>query len=164
MRNPDPQAFWTNLGTRLCGHEAPALPAGAPWAAAWAAPPVRPPAGMALTDGSGLRPRKIWGATSSVLAPMGFSRALRLEPWPDIELFLPFYRGDVAVMPQGFSDRIPTRERAFALAGKSAAAWACGCRMVVCLAGCDPAVLEIFREGGVACATAGRLAELLGSC
>lgn len=161
MRNPDPRAFWTNLGMRMCGYEAPALPAGPPWSAAWDDPPVPPPAGPALTGGSGLRPRKIWSATNSVLAPMGFSRALRLEPWPGIELFIPFHRGRLAVMPQGFSDRVPPRERAFALAGKSAAAWRCGYGLVVCLACCDPLVVEILREGGVACATPDRLAGLL---
>jgi hypothetical protein len=161
VRNPDPLTFWTNLGMRICGHDAPALPSGHPWDAAWGDPPGLPPEEGCIISGEGSRPRKIWHATRSVLHPLGFSRALRLEPWPGIELFIPFHRGAVAVLPQGFSGRIPRPERAFALAGKSAAARKCGVRLLVSIAAPDPVVLGILAEGRVSCTTADRLGELL---
>lgn len=162
MRNPEPLAFWTNLGARLLGMEAPEEPRTPPWSEAWADPPVLPPPGPALVLASDpIRPRKVWAATRDALAPFGFSRALRLHPWPGIELFLPFHRGPTAVLPQGFSGRIPAVERALSVAGRGAAAWKCGYRLVVVVGSADETVCGILGRAGLACATPDRLQELL---
>lgn len=159
MRNPDPLEFWTNLGARLLGRDAPELPAGPPWNAAWASPPSLMPSAAPVLEGEGVRPRKIAQATREALAPLGFARALRLHPWPGVELFLPFYRNFTAVLPQGFSDRIPAEERALAVAGKSAAAGMCGYVLVVSAARVEATAFGIFRAAGVACATPDLLRE-----
>lgn len=160
MRNPDPLEFWTNLGARLLGRDAPELPAGPPWDAAWASPPSLPSSAAPVLAGAGIRPRKIAQATREALSPLGFARALRLFPWPGVELFLPFYRDCVAVLPQGFSERIPASERALAVVGKSAAAGICGYVLVVSAARVDATVSGIFSAAGVAWATP----DLLGEC
>lgn len=100
----------------------------------------------------GKRLRRIYGATWDVLRPMGFSRPCRLEPWPGVQLFLPFARAGVGVTPQGFSSRVPRMARALALAGKSAAASVLGVRLVVVCARLEPVPWEpIVAAGGTVC-------------
>lgn len=162
MRNPEPFAFWTNLGARLLGMGSPEEPDTPPWSEAWSDPPVLPPAdGAVMLAGNILRPRKVWMATREALAPLGFSRALRLRPWPGVELFLPFHRGRIAVLPQGFSGRIPAVERALSVAGRGAAAWKCGYRLLVTVGAHDETVAGILCRAGLSCATPDRLQELL---
>lgn len=162
MRNPEPLAFWTNLGARLLGMDAPEEPDTPPWSEAWADPPVLPPSdGAGMLAGNTLRPRKVWMATWEALSPLGFSRALRLHPWPGIELFLPFHRGRTALLPQGFPDRVPAVERALSVAGRGAAAWKCGYRMIVVVAACDEPVSGILGRAGLSCTTPDQLQELL---
>ncbi len=160
MRNPDGLAFWSALGRACCGVDAPLRPTGAPWEAALASPPPLP-GEFTILAGEPVRPRKVWAAAWKVLEPLGFSRALRLEPLPGILLYLPFHREGVAVLPQGFPDRIPPVERAWALVGRSAAALASGFTLVVVPAHLDDRVRPILENGRVTCATPDRLAELL---
>lgn len=142
--------------------DAPEEPCTPPWSEAWADPPVLPPGeGISVLSGNPMRPRKVWIAAWDSLAPLGFSRALRLHPWPGIELFLPFHRGMTAVLPQGFSGRIPAVERALSVAGRGAAAWKCGYRLVVVVGACDGIVTGILGGAGLSCATPDRLQELL---
>lgn len=115
-----------------------------------------PGAGLA-----GNRRRRIYGATWEVLRPLGFSRPCRLEPWPGVQLFIPFARAGVGVTPQGFSGRVPHGLRGLALAGKSVAASVLGMRLVVVSAGFEQEPWELIVAGGGTVCTPDTLPQAL---
>ncbi len=156
MKNPHTRWFYSSLGCALTGAQPPPPPAGVPDAmqAVLAVPPPVPSPGR-IYPGVGLegnRCRRVYGSTWEVLRPRGFKRPARFEPWPGVQLFLPFLKGNVGVTPQGFSGRVPRDLRALALAGKGLAACVLGLRLVVVSARVDPdAWAVIARGGGVVC-------------
>lgn len=161
MRREEALEFWTCLGAVLTGDRDPLSAWGSSSLPMPDPPPGRSPRAEALLGAqcTGARARHIYQRTWEILAPLGWSRALRLEPWPDRELFLPFHRRRSAVIPQGFSRRVPQVERALALVGKCAAARLCGVEMVVVLAMWTGEVVEILSAGGTKCCSLDRLAE-----
>lgn len=161
MRRGEALAFWTGLGAAVMGLRDPRAEGSPQLRAMPDPPPGRGPRAEALLgmQCTGARARHIYQRSWEILAPLGWSKALHLEPWPDTELFLPFHRKVSAVIPQGFSRRVPPVERALALVGKSAAARRCGVEMTVVLAMWTEEVVEILSEGGTRCCSLDRLAE-----
>lgn len=152
MRNRWYLFFWTELGRRTVGDPG-ALPAHLPEAMATvlSSPAPVPPAGRTVL-GEPLQPRQgrfIYGHVWEELRGMGFSRPLRLEPWPGISLLIPFYRDRVAVMPQSFSHRVPPGKRALSLVGRSVAAERAGITLWVSAARWNDDLLAVLRRGGV---------------
>lgn len=152
MKNPHTRWFYTALGCRLTGAKPPPPPPGIPPcmhdALALPLPAITPGCQYPGAELVGNRRRSIYGATWDVLRPMGFSRPCRLEPWPGVQLFLPFVRALVCVIPQGFSTRVPHELRALALAGKGLAAAFLGVRLVVVCARVEPLPWELITAGG----------------
>lgn len=152
MRNPWYLFFWTELGRRITGGAEP-LPDGLPFEMATvlrSKPPSR--GGGRILIGSRMSSRSaryIYAHTWNGLRELGFSRPLRLRPWPGITLLVPFYRGSSGVLPQSFSERVPRRERALSLVGRSAAARRSGTLLWAVLADWDDEVLRILENGGV---------------
>ena len=112
---------------------------------------------------SKLSPRKarnIYGYTWSVLREHGFSRSLRLTPWPGITMLVPFYRDDIVISPQSFSSRVPPEKRAMSLVGRSAAALKMGCSLWVVPAVWNDDILSIFSTGGVKACSLDNLDDL----
>lgn len=156
MKNPHTRWFYTALGCRLTGAQTPPPPPGVPPcmhdALILPLPAITPGHRHPGAELVGNRRRRIYGATWDVLRPLGFSRPCRLEPWPGVQLFLPFSRGGVGVTPQGFSTRVPHDLRGLALAGKGVAAAVLGVKLVVVCAGVEPIPWElIVRGGGTVC-------------
>ncbi len=124
------------------------------------------PAGACLQLGRMMQRREarhIYQRTWKTLRPLGFSRPLRLEPWPGVTLLLPFVRGRLAVIPQSFSPRVPERERALSLVGRSAASGICGYRMLTVLGTWDREVLELLEAGGCRACSLDMLEEAAGT-
>jgi hypothetical protein len=101
----------------------------------------------------------MYDRTWEVLRPLGFRRAVRIEPWPGIELFLPFVRDGLAVIPQGFTPRTPRVPRSLALAGKATACRQAGLSLLVAAADWDEEVTGILTAGGVSVCSTDRLEE-----
>ncbi len=117
-----------------------------------------------ILTGERLSPREsrwIYRLTWNELRNKGFSRPLRITPWPGVTMLLPFYRGYLAVTPQSFSERIPSRSRALAMVGRTRAALESGYRLVVVMAGWTDEVLDIMERGAVTACSPDRLNELL---
>lgn len=152
LRNRWYRLFWTELGRGLTGGKC-SVPEGLPchMADVLRSPLAEPSEGKVLVDRmiSQREGRFIYGRTWDILREMGFSRPLRLAPWPGTTLLLPFHRGSTAVLPQSFSDRVPEEDRALSLVGRSAAASVAGYRLVVVMARWTPEVLAILDRGGV---------------
>jgi hypothetical protein len=158
LRRSQGLEFWTGLGSWLAGCPALDLEVILPDPV-----PVLPPHAPAVlgSPDPGPRARHLESRTWSILSSRGFSRTLHLEPWPGIELFMPFRRDGLAVTPQGFTVRIPARKRALALVGRSAACWLCGWRLVAVVSKWDEEVLDILERGGVYVVSLDRLEEWL---
>ncbi len=105
--------------------------------------------------------RFIYSSTWSILRGKRFSRPLRLEPWPGVDLLIPFYRGKVCVLPQSFSRRIPFRQRSLSVVGRSHTASAESFRMIAVIARWNDEVIDIFERGGVTFCSLDRLEEML---
>lgn len=105
--------------------------------------------------------RYIYSYTWKILRNLEFSRRLRIYPWDDIELYLPYFRHRTAVIPQSFSSRIPHTKRAYAIVGKSFAALSSGWTLWTVIGNPDAEILDIFERGGVKCCSLDRLAEVL---
>lgn len=165
MKNPHTRWFYTALGCRLTGAPTPPPPSGVPRcmhdALALPLPPITPGGSYPGAELLGNRRRRIYGATWDVLRPLGFSRPCRLEPWPGVQLFLPFVRAGVGVMPQGFSTRIPHELRGLALAGKGVAASVLGVRLIVVCARVEPLPWDLITAGGGTACTPDTLPQAL---
>jgi hypothetical protein len=159
VRDREVLEFWTALGRRACG-----LPAAGEFTEAHRllldSPPAPPPDAVQLVGAQTLRPRKVWQAAWQALRPRGWSRALHLDLEGGTTLFLPMYRGFTAVLPQGFAERTPPVERAWALVGRGAAAWSCGFRLWICAASVPEPALGILSAGRVSLCTVDRLGEV----
>ncbi len=105
--------------------------------------------------------RHIYSHTWEILRDFKFSRALRIYPWDDIELYFPFFKDKVAVIPQSFSSRIPHIERAYSVVGKSSAARAAGWTLWVVMGNWDEEAVDILRRGGVRCCSLDGLKQVL---
>ncbi len=106
--------------------------------------------------------RSIYGYTWSVLREHGFSRSLRLMPWPGITMLIPFYRDGIGISPQSFSRRIPPEKRAMSLVGRSAAALKAGYSLWILPADWNDDILSIFSAGGVKACSLDNLADVCG--
>ncbi len=164
MRNRWYRYFWTELGRRITGAETE-LPSYLPDEMADVLHAELPDKGeFSFRLGSRLSPRKarnIYGYTWNVLRERGFSRSLKLKPWPGVSILIPFYRNSIGVIPQSFSRRIPPEKRALSLVGRSAAALSLGVDLWIVPANWSDDVLAIFSSGGVkACS----LDNLTGIC
>ncbi|MCD4774852.1 MAG: hypothetical protein K8S15_02240 [Candidatus Aegiribacteria sp.] len=152
MRNRWYRYFWTELGRRITGTETE-FPLYLPDEMADVLHAEVPEhAEFSFLLGSKMFPRKarnIYGYTWEILRGRGFSRSLRLMPWPGVYMLVPFYRNDIGVIPQSFSRRIPPEKRALSLVGKSAAARSLGIDLWIVPANWNDDVLAIFRSGGV---------------
>ncbi len=152
MKNRWYRYFWTELGRRVTGTETP-LPAYLPsemTEVLRSFVPFRSEPSFRL--GSKLpakQPRSIYGYTWKILRDYGFSRSLRLTPWRGISLLVPFFKNDIGIIPQSFSERIPPEKRALSIVGRSAAALGTGVTLWVVPAGWNDRILAIFKSGGV---------------
>ena len=164
MRNRWYRYFWTELGRRVLEESTPE-PRGLPESMARVLSDFQGSAqGSVLRMGEKLDSRKtvhIYKMGWKVLREEGFSRPLRLEPWPGVGLLIPFWRasGETAtgVIPQSFSSRVPLRERALAMVGKTAAAGKEGVELWILAGSWNREVLEVFRSGGVRACSLDRL-------
>lgn len=124
--------------------------------------PVKIPEGSSVFRGldlEGKRGRHIYTQAWKILRNLGFSRPFRCEVFPDIELFLPFVKDSVAVLPQGFQKRIPLRLRALALVGKNAALRSMGIHLIIVAAIYDEATWDILQQGGCSICTTDKLLD-----
>jgi hypothetical protein len=159
-------AFWTDLGSAVTGLPSPVdrdnrARYSETMIRILAGPHEAPPAGLAMLGAcvAAKRARHMYDRTWEVLRPMGFGRAVTIEPWPGVELFLPFVRDGLAVVPQGFTPRIPRVPRSLALAGKALACRASGLSLLVVAADWDDEVTRILTSGGVSLCSVDRLEE-----
>lgn len=163
MRNRWYRYFWTELGRRITGTETE-FPLYLPDEMADVLHAEVPEhAEFSFLLGSKMSPRKarnIYGYTWEILRGGGFSRSLRLMPWPGVYMLVPFYRNDIGVIPQSFSRRIPPEKRALSLVGKSAAARSLGIDLWIVPANWNHDVLAIFRSGGVKACSLDNLAGI----
>jgi hypothetical protein len=164
LRNSWYLFFWTELGRRIMedGRELPShLPK--PMVRALEDQTPDPGQGLILKGGrlSSREARFIYGRVWDELRCRGFSRPLRLYPWPGISLLIPFFRGSEGVVPQSFSKRVPSRERALALVGRAAAARRAGFDLLVVMATWNDDVLNVLENGGVRACSMDRLSEMV---
>ena len=161
MRNRYYRFFWTELGRRITG-DAREIPDHLP--KEMRSVLLKEPAGVQkaelLLDEKLNRVRHIYSYTWKILRDEGFSRPLRLEPWPGITLMLPFYRGGTAFLPQSFSSRIPWQERAYSLVGRSVAARLEGMQLWVVAATWNDDIVSILQGGGVCACSLSTLRSL----
>ncbi|MCK5841594.1 MAG: hypothetical protein KAH31_05480 [Candidatus Sabulitectum sp.] len=113
------------------------------------------------TDLEGKRGRYIYMHTWKILRDLGFSRPFRCEVLPGVELFIPFFKGSVVVLPQGFQKRIPLKLRAHALVGKNAALRAGGRQLIIVAAVYEKATWDILDLGGCTVCNPDKLSQLL---
>jgi hypothetical protein len=159
-------AFWTDLGSAVLGLPSPVdrqhrAGYSETMIRILAGPHAVPPAGRVLLGAcvAAKRARHIYDRTWEVLRPMGFRRAHTIEPWPGVGLFLPFVGDGLAVVPQGFTPRVPRVPRSLALAGKALACRKAGLSLLVVAADWDDEVTGILTSGGVSVCSADRLEE-----
>ncbi|MCK5064218.1 MAG: hypothetical protein KAQ97_02975 [Candidatus Fermentibacteraceae bacterium] len=154
MRNRWFLYFWTEFGRRILDPDSVSEPPrNLPSVMAEVLLSKPPAAGRSVLQLEkrldSRKARYIYMYTWEILREHGFSRPLRLEPWPGITLFLPFFKNNIAVIPQSFSERVPPSKRALSLVGRSAAALIEGYELWVVPAVWDDGIISIFREGGV---------------
>jgi len=152
LRNRWYRFFWTELGRRITGTET-TFPEHLPVGMADILSQEPPKPGECLFQlGSRLSPRKsrnIYGYTWDILRGWGFSRSLRLQPWPGITMLIPFYRNGIGVLPQSFSKRTPPEKRALSIVGRSSAARRMNCSLWIVPADWNDDILAILSSGGV---------------
>ncbi len=165
MKNRNNRLFWTALGFRLLGEQdssdVPELPVEMKKALIALPPLPGKSTVMRGEDLEGKRGRHIYMYAWKILRDMGFSRPLRCEVFPGIELFIPFAKGRIAVLPQGFQKRIPLRLRAYALVGKNAALKAGGFHLIIVAAVFDKPTWDILQQGGCSVCTPDKLRQLV---
>lgn len=165
MKNRNNRLFWTAVGSLITGETAPEGIESLPdemRRALHNLPPV-PETGITLTGANleGKRGRYIYSLAWKILREEGFQRPFRARVLDGIELFVPFCRNPVAVIPQGFQARVPVNLRALALVAKSAALRQCGIHLVVCCAVCIPEAMGVLQRGRCSVCTPDRLAQLV---
>jgi hypothetical protein len=161
--------LWTEVGRRIAepDSECPTPPAGLPASLARALELL--PDRMDVRMGNSLLgsqldargSRFIYSSSWSILREKRFSRPLRLEPWPGVDLLIPFYREKVCVLPQSFSRRIPLRQRSLSVVGRSRTASIESFRMIAVIARWNDEVVDILERGGVTFCSLDRLEEML---
>jgi hypothetical protein len=167
VKNRWQRFLWTELGRRLVHRDSPVPPppAGMPSSLLSALETGLPHPGAGKASGStgSMLPdrsnRHIYSLTWEVLRREGFSRPLHLQPWPGVDLLLPFHRRSTCVLPQSFSPRIPAPERALSIVGRSAACTSCEYLLVAVLGRWTDEVLRILGDGGVRFCSLDRLKE-----
>jgi len=165
LKNRGNRLFWTVLGSTLLeepiGSDISELPAV--MQDALNNPPLLPSESVTVQgdDLQGKRGRHIYTHTWNTLREMGFSRPLRCEVFPGIDLFVPFVKGRVAVLPQGFQKRIPHVLRAYALVGKSSAMRSKGYHLVVSAALYHERSWGILSRGRCSVCTVDNLSQLI---
>jgi hypothetical protein len=159
--------FWTEMGRRMSQPGVAAvMPSHVPGPMASALAEIPP--GKAAPDlrlGESLTPRAarhIYSSAWKELRACGFSRPLRLEPWPGIHLLLPFYRSAAAVIPQGFPERVPAEARILSLAGRTGAASLLGVELWILTALWDDGLREAMARCGLKVITLDRVGEVFG--
>lgn len=165
MKNRNNRLFWTALGFRLLGEHQCFNIAELPteMKAALVAPVLLPVESTVMRgeDLEGKRGRHVYMYTWKILREMGFSRPLRCEVFQGVELFIPFAKNHIAVLPQGFQKRIPLRLRAHALVGKNAALRASGFHLLIVAAIFDETTWKILQRGGCSVCTPDKIRELV---
>lgn len=163
MKNRWYHFFWTELGRRITGTET-ALPEYLPDEMAEVlrtGPFDSRECDLQLNSKLSERmSRNIYGYTWNTLREHGFSRSLRLKPWPGITMLIPFYRDGIGISPQSFSRRIPPEKRALSLVGRSAAALRAGYSLWIVPADWNDDILSIFSAGGVKACSLDNLADV----
>ena len=154
MRNRWFLYFWTEFGSRILDPDSVSEPPRYfPSNMAGVLLSSPPPAGKSVlqlrNQLDSRKARHIYMYTWEILRKHGFSRPLRLQPWPGITLLLPFFRNNIAVIPQSFSERVPPSKRALSLVGRSAAAMINGYELWVVPAVWNDEIISVFREGGI---------------
>lgn len=112
-------------------------------------------------DLPGKRGRYIYTISWKTLRDMGFQRPLRISIRNGPELLAPFWKNSVAVIPQGFQNRVPGNLRALALVGKSAAFRQAGYHLIVCSAVYIPEVWNLLQQGKCSVCTPDKLVQLV---
>ncbi len=165
MKSRKNRLFWSALGSRLLNenndYNTEAL--SEEMLEALASPIKIPDESRVLrgTDLEGKKGRHIYMHTWKILRDLGFSRPFRCEVLPGIELFIPFFKGSVVVLPQGFQKRIPLKLRAHALVGKNAALRASGRQLIIVAAVYEKATWDILEQGGCTVCNPDKLRQLL---
>ncbi|MCK4506854.1 MAG: hypothetical protein KAW14_14655, partial [Candidatus Aegiribacteria sp.] len=108
MRNRWFLYFWTELGRRMLEPDSASeipryLPSVMAGVLSSSPPPVIRSVLQLEKRLDSRKARYIYRSSWEILREHGFSRPLRLQPWPGISLFLPFYKNSIAVIPQSFS-------------------------------------------------------------
>lgn len=165
MKSQNNRLFWTALGARLLAARESFDTSGLPEEMQKALECCLqiPKSDFVLRgdDLEGKRSRHIYMLSWKILRNISFSRPLRCEVFPSVQLFLPFHRGRIAVLPQGFTKRIPLKLRAYALVGKSAALRAIGYQLVIVAAVYEPDAWSILEKGGCLVCTPDKLEQLI---
>ena len=165
MKSQNNRLFWTALGSSILGEQDTFDTSELPeeMQKALECSLCIPKSSIALRgdDLEGKRSRHIYLYSWKILRNMAFSRPLRCEVFPSVELFLPFYREKIAVLPQGFTQRIPIKLRAYALVGKSAALRAVGYYLVIVAAVYEKTAWSILEKGGCLVCTPDKLEQLI---
>lgn len=164
MKNRNNRLFWTALGSGLLGeHDSFDINELPPEMQEALLAPIPIPEESNVLRGQdleGKRGRHIYMYAWKILRDLGFSRPFRCEVLPGIKLFLPFAKGSVAVLPQGFQKRIPLKLRAQALVGKNAALRAFGIHLIIVAAIHDKTTWDILEQGGCSICTTDKLRQL----
>ncbi len=165
MKSQKNRLFWTALGSRLLGEQedfdTSELPAEMQKALDSL---IQIPISSLILCGEGLegkRNRHIYMYSWKILRNMSFSRPFRCEVFPSVQLFVPFYRDKIVVLPQGLTRRIPLKLRAHALVGKNAALRTIGYHLVIVAAVYEKATWDILEKGGCLVCTPDKLEQLI---
>ncbi len=165
MKSQNNRLFWTALGARLLGEQESFETSGLPEEMQKALEcSLQIPTSECILRGDdleGKRSRHIYMLSWKILRNISFSRPLRCEVFPSVQLFLPFYRGKIAVLPQGFTQRVPLKLRAYALVGKNAALRAIGYHLVIVAAVYQKDAWCILEKGGCLVCTPDKLEQLI---
>jgi len=158
--------FWTELGRRMQDPEhlsdvPSAAPAAMSMVLAGEPPPLSSPdirLGEPISDRAA---RHIYQYLWKELAPEGFSRPMRLTPWEEVTLLLPFFRKRSAFLPQSFSCRVPARDRLLSLCGRTGAALLCGIELWIVPAMWDESIAADMQQGGLKVCSLDRIGEVI---
>lgn len=165
MKHRNNRLFWSAAGARLLGYAEPTGITALPEPMLEALESLPPLPGMCHSiSGPGLSGRKgrhVYQETWNILRDLGFQRPLRLTVFQGIDLLVPFFRGRMAVSPQGFRDRVPLELRSLALVGKSAVLRSHGVHLVVCSADHVPQVWETLNRGKCSVCTPETLPQMV---
>lgn len=165
MKHRNNRIFWSAIGSVLLGSELPDGTETLPdeLITALKDPPALPEDSISLRgeDLPGNRGRYIYTVSWKALRDAGYQRPLRIRTRGMPELLAPFWKNSVAVIPQGFRNRVPCRLRALALVGKSAAFREEGYHLVVCSSLFDAQVWDLLQRGSCSVCTPDKLIQLV---